>query len=525
MARQAARSRHGLITLTGTLMLSATLATGALAAEPKRGGILTYAMNADVRGTEPGNRDGNTDLLIHHLFEGLVAYRADMTVGPALAERWTVEDDGKTYRFTLRDGVTFHNGAPLTSAEVKWSWDFLAQRKDWGCQRYLLNPQGTNVVAVETPDPQTVVYRLQAPSGLFLTQMANIQCNTVVMHPDSVDGEGKWAKPIGTGPFKLNEWRRTQHVLLDRYDGYRVSAEPASGYAGARKVNVDQVKFQVIADPSVALAALRTGAIDVITRISPHDIAPLEKDGMRVQSTQGLQWDVLLLQDQDPVLANVKVRQAIAHALDLEQIARARTEGLTGGSPSAVDPTSSYYDKQFAEWPAYDPARARALLKEAGYKGEVLKLQTAQRQGGTYETSVLVQAMLQAAGINAQLDVLEWGTQFNAYMSGKFQMQGFSYSARFDPSLRFGSLIGDKTKTPYSQWSDPKAIALLDESIVSSDPARRKEIFAELHRMMREQVPAIGLYYRPIIQAVHPRVHDYAVWAADLPISWGVWKE
>jgi peptide/nickel transport system substrate-binding protein len=104
--------------------------------QPVRGGTLVVRLNSDIRSLEPGiNRDGQTDTVVHQIFEGLVAYRSDLSVGPALADSWTVSDDGKVYTFNLRPGVHFHNGAPLTSADVKWSWDRQFANPGWLCRR------------------------------------------------------------------------------------------------------------------------------------------------------------------------------------------------------------------------------------------------------------------------------------------------------------------------------------------------------------------------------------------------------
>jgi len=191
----------------------ACLALASPAAAQKSGGTLTIALNSDIRSVEPGiNRDANTDTVIQILFEGLVAHRADLSVGPALAQSWTVSDDGKTYTFRLREGARFHNGAPVTSAEVKWTWDRLMSQTGWNCKRTFDGSSGLKVLAVEAPDPATVVYRLDAPQAIFLKQLANVQCHVLVAHPSSVDADGKWVTPVGSGPYKLKEWKRGDFI-------------------------------------------------------------------------------------------------------------------------------------------------------------------------------------------------------------------------------------------------------------------------------------------------------------------------
>ena len=505
---------------------AAALALPAAAQEaPRKGGTLTMVLNADIRSLEPGiNRDGNTDSVAHMIYEGLVGYRADLSVGPQLARSWTVEDDGRTYRFTLRDGAKFHNGAPVTAADVKASWDRQIANKAWPCARFFNGSSGIKVEGVEAPDANTVVYRLQKASALFLKQLANFQCAVVAIHPSAFDAEGKWKEAIGTGPFKLKEWRRGEFIAMERVADYVPNPEPASGYAGARVAHVDNLVVRIIPDGSAAEAALVSGAVDILPDIDAHRMEGLKQKGMVVLTSPGLGWSALLIQTRDPILANVKIRQAIAHALDLQEIADVRTLGLSKANPSSVADPTPYFDKSFLQWPAYDPKKAQALLKEAGYKGEPIRIQTNKRYSGMYDNSVVMQAMLTAAGFKAELEVLEWATQLDNYLKGNFQLQSFGYSARFDPGLMYSAVIGDKDKLKWAQWEDPAAIKLLEEANTTLDEARRKAIFVQLHRMAAEQVPIIGIFFETGLEAAGPNVRGYKPWPAGKPLPWGVWK-
>lgn len=509
-------------TLPLVAALALALPAAAAAQTPSR---LVVGMNADIRSLEPGvNRDSNTDTVIHQIFEGLVAYRRDLTVGPALADSWRVSDEGRTYTFTLRDGATFHNGKPVTSAEVKWMWERLIGASTWACRAIFDGRSGARVTAVEAPDPRTVVFRLDRASGVFLKQLANIQCHVVAAHPDSVDAEGKWTTPIGSGPLSLREWRRAEYVLLDKVPGYRPSAAPADGFSGARVMQVDQVQFRIIPDSSAREAALVTGAVDVVHQIEPQQIDTLKHRGMTVTSAPGLSWSTLLLQTDDPLLSNVKIRQAIAHALDLRQIAEARNLGMAEANPSSVSEATAFFGPGYLQWPAHDPARAQALLREAGYRGEPLKIQTNRQYANMYQNAVMAEAMLTAAGFKVQLEVIDWATQLSNYLNGRFQMQSFGFSARFDPGLMYATFIADKSQIKTAQYGDADAIRLLAESERTADDAARAGLFAQLHAKIRTDVPIIGLYFNPNVEASHPRVQGYRPWPAGQPITWGVSK-
>ena len=503
------------------LALTAGLSTQASAS------TLMVRMNADIRGFDGFNRDANTDTITHHIFETLVAFRGDLAIGPALAKSWSVSDDGMTYTFALRDGATFHDGKPVTSADVLWNWKWRNDpANEWVCASEFDGSKGLKVESVDTPDEGTVVFTLNKPNALFLMQLANIQCNAWIASPKNVDAHGKWIEgsAIGSGSFKLGAWTKAQSITLDRYEGYRPSGEPASGFAGDRTAKVDTVKFQIIPDTAAAEAALYAGEIDILPGFEASHLEEAKSRGITIASTPGLSWTPLLVQTLDPLMSNVKFRKAIAHAIDYDQIAEVRNMGLAGHNSSAVAQASAFYDEDFSEWPAYDLAKAKALLVEAGYKGEPVKIQTNTKYQGMYDNAVMVQAMLQGAGINAQLDVLDWAAQLDNYNAGKFQIQSFGYSARLDPSQMYGRLIGDKSKSPSRQWQNAEAEALYRTSTETTDFETRKGIFKQLHKLMVTDLPILGLYYEPVIDALGPKVTDYHVWAADKTVLFGVGK-
>ena len=222
---------------------------------------------------------------------------------------------------------------------------------------------------------------------------------------------------------------------------------------------------------------------------------------------------MLLFQTQDPVLKNVKVRQAIAASLDIPQVVAAASEGLGQLNNSAVYAGSAYYKEAEKRSYKYDPARAQQLLKEAGYKGEPVVIYANKRAHvPSYQVAVIAQAMMQSVGINAKIEVLEWATQLDRYNTGKYQVSSFSFSSRLDPSLSFEQFAGDKEKQPRKVWDDPAAQKLIDESFLESDPAKRQALFDQLHALMLEQTPMLMLYNGADAWAVNKRVEGFSVW-------------
>ncbi|ATN37213.1 ABC transporter substrate-binding protein (plasmid) [Rhizobium sp. ACO-34A] len=509
---------------TGLAILSVFLASTSLASAE----TLVVRMNADIRGFDGFNRDANTDTVTHHIFETLVANRGNLSIGPALAASWALSGDETTYTFKLREGATFTDGSPITSADVAWNWKWrMDPAREWVCASEFDGSKGLKVETVETPDAGTVVFKLDKPNALFLTQLANIQCNAWIASPRNVDTAGNWIEgsAIGSSSFKLGEWVKGQSITLVANPDYKPAGEEAlSGLAGDRTAKVDAVKFQIIPDTAAAEAALYAGEIDILPGFESGRIEEAKAKGIQIASTPGLSWTPLLIQTLDPLMSNLKFRQAIAHAIDYDQIAEVRNSGLAGHNPSGVAQASAFFDDDFLEWPKYDPAKATALLAEAGYKGETVKIQTNSRYQGMYDNSVMVQAMLMAVGIKAELETLDWAAQLDNYNAGKFQLQSFGYSARLDPSQMYGRLIGDKTKSPSRQWQSDEAAKLYVETTVTSDFEKRKALFKSLHKLMVADLPIFGLYYEPVIDALGPKVKDYHVWAADKTVLFGVGK-
>lgn len=518
----AARRRSGRWTAPVVLGLL-WLASPALAA-----GTLSVALGGDLRSTEPGvNRDDFTDTVLSHVVETLVAFRDDLSVAPLLAESVERSADGLTYTFRLRRGVRFHDGTPLTADIVQWNWTrYLDPKGQWTCRSQFAADGLAPVVRVEAPDPQTVVFTLARPSPVFLTLLASLQCLPAAYARSSLGPDGAWRQPVGTGPFVFEEWRRGRDVTLRRNPGYAARSERANGLAGSRKPLPDRLRFVVVPDVTASIEAFNAGQIDVLPNLSPNVTKSVNaRPGVTLVPQQLLGWTVLLLQTRSAPLDDPRIRRAIAHALDRTQIARIATGGRGRPNPSAVPVGSTWRTAAHDAFPKYDPNAARALLRQAGYRGEPIVIQTNRHYPNMYDNAVMAQALLQAAGLNARIEVLDWATQLSNYQAGRFQISSFSYSARFDPALTYDLLLGRKDQRATVQWESAAAGRLLASALAGDDPAARREIFAKLHAAMAADVPIIGLYNGVGITAVGPGVKGYRTWPGSTPILWGTSKQ
>lgn len=507
--------------------LAALLLAGTAASAPAaEDGVLRVRLNADIRSTDPGvNRDGNTDMVAFHLFEGLVAHAGDTGIVPMLAESVSVSDDGLRYGFRLREGVRFHNGAPLTAEDVVFAWQrFLNPDTKWRCLPDFDGRGVAKVVGVSATGPMTVEFALEAPAALFLTSMARVDCGqSGIWHRDSLGPDGAWAQPIGTGPYRLAEWRAGEFVLLERFADYAALPGGLDGLAGNKGEGPAQVRLVLIPDSSAARAALQAGDIDLLPDSDERDAAELAtRPGITRVSAPTLSASGLLLQTRDPLLSDVRIRRAIAHALDMEGIVEALAGGTAGYNPSPIPELSGFHGAVQAQGYAYDPDKARALLAEAGYAGQEVVILTNQRYRSMYEMAVLTQAMLEAVGLKARFEVMDWATQLDRYSDGGYMMQAFSFSARYDAGLSFDMFSGNKDDQPRKVWENPEALGLLREALSTLDPAARQPIFDRLHAMMIDDVPAIWLYNAAVLGVHGPRVASFEPWATTAARFWAV---
>lgn len=507
--------------------LALALGTTANAATPLR-----IALTADIRSTEPGvNRDANSDTVVQHMVEGLVAFGENGDVKPLLADSVHISDDGKTYTFKLRPNVKFHNGAALTSADVLWTWQhYMDPKTSWRCRTEFDGRDGVRVEDVQAPDPSTVVFTLERPNGLFLASLSRLDCGgTGILHRDSLRADGTWDHPVGTGPFELKEWRRGEYISLTRFKDYANRTGPdggqRDGFTGSKRPLVDEVRFVIIPDESTIKLALQRSDIDIIADVSTTDVPELQgMKGITVAHANALGMTGLLIQTRDLVMRNAKLRQAIAHAIDYPQLADAVNEKLSPWNNSIVPLASSYFTDEHKKGWTYDPGQAQTLLQESGYQGQPISLIASRRYPQSYDAAVIMQAMLQSIGINVRLDVMEWGALQDRYVTGKYQMLAQPYSPRMDPAQSYEAVTGDKNTQPRKVWDNPQAIKLIDQAAMETDRAKRQAIFDQLHEMFLQDIPMVPLYNGADIGAYRDGIKGYVPWALRKARAWEVSK-
>ncbi|WP_121047551.1 ABC transporter substrate-binding protein [Sphingosinicella microcystinivorans] len=488
--------------------------------------MMQIPLTSDIRGTNPGvNRDANTDTIMMHVLEGLVGYREDGTPDLLLADALTVSPDGKRYTFHLREGLVFHNGQPVTSREVVWSWRrYLDPKTNWTCLADFDGTRGAKIESVDAIDPLTVSFTLDRPQPLFLTLMAAISCGGgAVLHPDSVAADGSWREPISTGPYRISSWVRGRYIDMTAFAGYRPLEGEPDGNVRGKTPYERHLRWLIIRDASSRLAALVKGQVDVMPEVPAAEMLQLRRmKDIRIVAAPMLGAYGILVQDRNPLLADLRLREAIAYSIDRRTLARLVTEDTADANPSIVASASPFGVSADTAEALFDPARARALLKAAGYRGQPIVLTTNRRYPAMFNQALLVQAMARQVGLNIKIEVLEWATQMDRWRSGDFQLLSFGFSAKADAAQSYESILGDRDASPGKTWGDPEARRLLAESMMTADMAERRKIFSKLHSEMLHDVPFIGLFSPADTNAIRDGVTGFRSWQFGRARFWGV---
>jgi len=501
------------ILLAGTILMSLA---GVSAARD-----IVIAQSSDLRSSNPGvNRDGNTDGVILHIVEGLVGYANNGEVKPLLAQSFDMSSDGLTYAFKLRPDVKFHNGKTLTSDDVVWNWNrYMDPATKWTCIKDFDGSGTVKVTAVKAVDALTVTMTLEKPSAVFLGLMSRPECGyTGMISPASIAADGTFDKPIGTGPFKWDEWKKGEYIHLAKFDDYVSPANDGKpdGMVGSKRPLVDGIKFMVIPDASTVKAGLQSGVLDT-AEISPDLIPEFEKsETAQVIISQNNGKNLFYIQTRDPVMGKPGVRRAMAMALDLDELVAAASNGTGKANGSMVSSDSVYFSEIQKKRLPYDLEAAKKELADSGYNGEPISI-IANKRGNvpSFPAAVIAQAMLQQIGLNVQIEVLDYATQVDRRRSGNYQIISQSVAPRLDPALMYSFYTGDKDKNASLMWDNPKAIALMKAAYAEIDKTKRQAIFDEFHELMLQEMPGIFLYDMIDVWGATKALKGQPVWQSN----------
>ncbi|MFP5379128.1 MAG: ABC transporter substrate-binding protein [Vicinamibacteria bacterium] len=392
------RTPHALVMVA--LVTVAGVACGGAPATP--GGVrdtLIFSAPADATTLDPHNTtDTESDQVIQMVFETLIGFDDEMRIVGRLAERWGVDEDGVTWTFHLRQGVTFHDGTPFDAEAVRRNFARVLDP----AQRHKRFQLFEMIDRVEVVDPHTVRIVTAYPFGAFEPTMAHV--SAAIVNPVVAEAHGAAfgttaEATSGTGPYRVVRWRKDQEIALERVEDHWTGTPPTR-----------RILYRPIPENAARVMALETGDVDVISRVPPPDMRRLQEDPritvLRTASigAQQFRFNVTKKPFDDP-----RVRRAISYAVDRRAIVDSLVAGFATPSTSALTPIMRGY-VNLGEIP-HDPERARALLREAGYPdGFRTTIATTPRYPMGVELAEVLASQLKSVGIEAAIEVYDWGT-------------------------------------------------------------------------------------------------------------------
>ncbi len=423
------------------------------------------------------------EVVYANVFEGLTRFAPDGSVIPALAKSWEISEDGLTYTFHLAEGVKFHDGSDFNADDVKFSLDRINAEGSLNAQKALY----ADIASVEVVDPATVKVTLSKPNGDLIYNLA--WGDAVIVAPETADNNK--TKPVGTGPF----------VFQNRVEGDSIVLGKNASYWGT-PIKLEGATFKFIADPTAAFGAMQAGDLDAFPNFpAAETIAQFQGDPrfrVVIGSTQG--ETILSMNNAKPPLDNIKVREAIAHAINREDIINGAMSGFGIPIGSFFPPGDANYIDLTAQ-SNFDPEKSKALLAEAGITDLTLSLKLPPVEGYARRGGEIIAQQLAAVGIKTETTNLEWAQWLDEVFKQKnFDLTIISHTEPNDisifsrPDYYFG----------YKSDAFNKIIADL---AATADPAKRSELYKAAQKQLADDYVVGFLFELPKIGVENAKLH------------------
>jgi peptide/nickel transport system substrate-binding protein len=432
-------------------------------------------------------------IVFYNVQESLVKVDRHGKLVPSLAERWHTADN-KNYTFFLKKGIRFHNGREMKAADVKFCFD------------RALNPETKHPYAKDyeavgdiiVKDDYTVTFALKTVNANFLQNIA--RAGAAIYPREAVDTLK--SHPIGTGPFRFEEWVRGDRVVLVRNGDYHVKGLP----------KLDRVTFRFITDPNAVLAALKAGDIDVsLFGLGPEHVQDLLKDArFQVISGDTTNDVILSMNNSRKPYTDVRVRRAMTYGINKGDVLKGAMFGMGKILGTNVDPLNPYYVDMSKAMP-YDPAKAKQLLAEAGYpNGFDTVLKVTPQYEYTVRSGQVIADNLKKSGVNVKIEQIEWGQWLSrVFREADFDLSIIGHAEAWD-------IKNYANPKYYFRYDSPKFQALFAKSEITVDDKARREVYADMQKVLVEEAPVVWLFMHPRLAATKKGVQG--LWK-DLPAS------
>jgi peptide/nickel transport system substrate-binding protein len=495
--------------------------------EPVQGGTMIVTGHQEVASLSPDDSGPSVHLVIVQLIHNaLVELDENFEFQPVLAEAFPeVSEDGLTYTFQLRQGVLFHDGEELTSEDVKYTYEWYMDPENAAVNANAF----ISVESVEAPDPYTVVVTLRNPNAAFFPQVASRFIVPAHYHGEIGEDEYK-AAPIGTGAFKVREWRAADFTELEAFEDH---------FRG--RPYLDVFRQDIVPEPSVRAIALETGAADsAVWQLSPEDNLRLaEDDDFNTYIMSSLAVNHFPLNNDHPILSEKLVRQAMMFAIDRETVIDEVFSGTAVLATANLSPAlDQYYNPDVAQYP-YDPEQAVSLLEEAGWMledGEEIRSKDGESLTFTCTTisgdqtrrpeAELVQQYLREVGIDMQLEEAPVATILEQMRAGTMDASLYNWTYGGDDADPDASvtLRSDGTNN-FSHFRNDRVDELLDMGLQEIDPEARAEIYKEIQAIVAEEVPFLFMMFWNWYTIINKRIQGVPDSALTMePIFGKAWQ-
>lgn len=499
------RSAHALrMARAGAFGLALALAAlAAQAAEPKRGGTLSIGLAQDPAIVDP-IRTGTfiERQLATPVYEALFDIDTSGKAVPHLAESFTVSDDVKTWRVKLRPGIKFHDGTPLDAAAVVANFE----RTSNPANRCRCLGQMGEFKEWKALDALTVEIVLKAPNAALPTLLADAPGTMVSPAAFKADPQGVGTKPVGTGPFRFVEWVRNSRYVVERNPDYWQTGKPY----------LDKLVFRGMQSTETREAAFKSGQTDIILQPSFHFISQVRGDRRHVLlSPAGFGTEGVYMNARKPPLDDIRIRQAVAHAIDRDLLIRTLGFGVPTLAYSPFGKGIAGVKQPVAEYPKFDVAKAKALV--AAYGKPVAFSLSYNNSPEVRHLAQSLQEMLAKAGMQVELLPFDQNRLVQNMVTKQFDATIFRYTGRADPDANSYAFFHSKfaevnPSSNYGGYSNKRVDDLLEQGRATADPAKRNQIYSELARALIQEVMPYA-YLNTVTDTIVTKPH-----VKDLPV-------
>ena len=489
--------------------------------QAKKGGTLIHGHVSSIDHYDPAMFCTTVQLeTALHMYESLVMMGEDYSAKPMLASKVDVAPDGRKFTFTLRQGVRFHNGKVMTSADV------LATMQRYA--RISTNAAAfAQLASFEAPDAHTFIINLKEPSPVLLDVMKT-PCFPMSIIPSEEAAKGpRDITPIGTGPFRLQELVKDSHVTFRRFDDYvaDTSAPGPDGFAGRKTAHIETLRYNFLPEASSRIAAIQARTAH-IAEIEAEQIDLIKgRNDLRVEKVFPGCMHTIIMRGDNGLTRDVRIRQAVAAVVDVEDMV-AVSGSVTRLNPSLLYPDSPFYTGEEMK-PFYNqknPARARQLLQEAGYKGERIIIHTNGVYAYMRSQMLVLEQALKEVGMNVEMRVTDWVTNALALQTGEggfnISMTGFCSQPLLGPQ-QWRALI--YTTTGLSNLKDADVDVPYARFFSSFDINERRKAWLEAETAVRSKAYMVKISDAGRAIAINQRVQGWKGWYAMR--NWDIWLD